>query len=54
MRLTQVVTDELRPAFARYRAVLADVLTHRCGASAAQVSTVFPGFSGATLGITTP
>ena len=37
-----------------YRAVLADVLTHRCGASAAQVTTVFPGFTGATLGITTP
>jgi uncharacterized protein (DUF1501 family) len=37
-----------------YRAVLADVLTNRTGASVAQVKEVFPGFTGTTLGITTP
>lgn len=37
-----------------YRAVLADVLRHRAGASAAEVATVFPGWTGTTSGITRP
>ena len=35
-----------------YRAVLADVLRNRANASAGEVSTVFPGWSGSTLGVT--
>ena len=35
-----------------YRAVLADVLTNRCGASTSEVANVLPGFTGATLGVT--
>jgi uncharacterized protein (DUF1501 family) len=35
-----------------YRAVLADILTNRAKATPTEVSTVFPGFSGTTLGIT--
>ncbi|MCX6459980.1 MAG: DUF1501 domain-containing protein [Actinobacteria bacterium] len=35
-----------------YRAVLADVLTNRCGASTSEVASVLPGFTGATLGVT--
>lgn len=35
-----------------YRAVLADVLRSRAGASAGEVATVFPGWTGSTLGIT--
>ena len=35
-----------------YRAVLADVLRNRANASAGEVSTVFPGWSGTTLGVT--
>lgn len=35
-----------------YRAVLADVLSKRCGASVAEVATVLPGFSGSALGVT--
>ncbi len=37
-----------------YRAVLADILVNRTGASAAEVTQVFPGYDGTTLGITTP
>ena len=37
-----------------YRAVLADILVHRTGASVAQVQQVFPAYNGTTLGITTP
>ena len=37
-----------------YRAVLADVLTNRTGASVEQIQSVFPGYSGGSLGITTP
>jgi uncharacterized protein (DUF1501 family) len=37
-----------------YRAVLADILVTRTGASTAQVQQVFPGYNGTTLGITTP
>jgi len=36
-----------------YRAVLADVLSHRTGASVSDIQAVFPGFTGATLGVTT-
>lgn len=35
-----------------YRAVLADVLRRRAGASASEVSTVFPGWTGDLLGLT--
>lgn len=37
-----------------YRAVLADVLANRCGASATQLATVFPGWTGSPLGVTHP
>lgn len=37
-----------------YRAVLADVLANRTGASVDQIATVLPGYSGTPLGITTP
>jgi uncharacterized protein (DUF1501 family) len=37
-----------------YRAVLADVLYTRTNASAGEIQTVFPGFSGTTIGVTTP
>ncbi len=36
-----------------YRAVLADVLVNRTGATTDQVKTVFPGYAGVPLGITT-
>ncbi len=36
-----------------YRAVLADVLVNRTGASVAQAQQVFPGFNGTTIGVTT-
>jgi uncharacterized protein (DUF1501 family) len=36
-----------------YRAVLADVLVNRTGASLAQAQAVFPGFTGTTIGVTT-
>jgi uncharacterized protein (DUF1501 family) len=36
-----------------YRAVLADVLVNRTGASVAQVKEVFPGYNGTTIGVTT-
>ncbi len=36
-----------------YRAVLADILYNRTGASASEIQAVFPGFTGTTLGITT-
>jgi uncharacterized protein (DUF1501 family) len=35
-----------------YRAVLADVLVNRTGASVAQVKEVFPGYDGTTIGVT--
>ncbi|MFN8126403.1 MAG: DUF1501 domain-containing protein [Candidatus Nanopelagicales bacterium] len=35
-----------------YRAVLADVLANRTGASVEQIRTVFPGYTGETLGVT--
>ena len=46
------LTDGDLTATTDYRAVLADVLRNRAGASAGQVSTVFPGWTGSTLGIT--
>ncbi|GAB3598371.1 DUF1501 domain-containing protein [Angustibacter peucedani] len=36
-----------------YRAVLADVLVNRCGASLAEARGVFPGWTGTPLGVTT-
>ena len=36
-----------------YRAVLADVLANRTGATVPQIQTVFPNYSGQTLGVTT-
>jgi len=35
-----------------YRAVLAEVLADRCGASVAQAATVFPAFQGSAIGVT--
>jgi hypothetical protein len=35
-----------------YRAVLADVLANRCDASAQMLGSIFPGFSGTPLGVT--
>ena len=46
------LTDGDLTASTDYRAVFADVLTHRTNASASDVQTVFPNFTGATLGIT--
>lgn len=37
-----------------YRAVLADILANRTGATVPQIQTVFPDYSGQTLGVTTP
>ena len=37
-----------------YRAVLADILAHRCAADTASLQSVFPGFTGATIGVTAP
>ncbi|MGL4172887.1 MAG: DUF1501 domain-containing protein [Actinomycetota bacterium] len=37
-----------------YRAVLADVLQNRCGATREQAREVFPGWSGSSLGVTNP
>jgi uncharacterized protein (DUF1501 family) len=48
-----LVNGDLR-ATTDYRAVLADILAHRCGADTAAISTVFPDFTGATLGVTKP
>jgi uncharacterized protein (DUF1501 family) len=48
-----LVNGDLR-ATTDYRAVLADVLANRCGADAASLTSVFPGYTGSTLGITTP
>ena len=47
------LTDGDLTATTDYRAVLADVLVHRTGASVADVSAVFPAYSGTPLGITT-
>lgn len=46
------LTDGDLTATTDYRAVLADVLVNRTGASTDQVRTVFPGYAGAALGIT--
>ncbi|HEY5136426.1 MAG TPA: DUF1501 domain-containing protein [Candidatus Nanopelagicales bacterium] len=48
------LTDGDLTATTDYRAVLADILVNRTGASTAQVQQVFPGYNGTTLGITTP
>jgi uncharacterized protein (DUF1501 family) len=48
------LTDGDLTATTDYRAVLADVLVNRTGASTDQVKAVFPGYAGTTLGITTP
>ena len=48
------LTDGDLTATTDYRAVLADVLLNRCSASVAEIGTVLPGFTGATLGVTTP
>jgi uncharacterized protein (DUF1501 family) len=37
-----------------YRSVLADVLVNRCGATLAEAKSVFPGWTGSSLGLTTP
>jgi uncharacterized protein (DUF1501 family) len=46
------LTDGDLTATTDYRAVLADVLVNRTGASIDQVKAVFPGYNGTTLGIT--
>jgi len=46
------LTDGDLTATTDYRAVLADVLVNRTGASAAQVQEVFPNYMGTTLGVT--
>lgn len=48
-----LVQGDLR-ATTDHRAVLADVLRHRCGATTAAVREVFPGWTGSTLGVTRP
>jgi len=48
------LTDGDLTATTDYRAVLADILVTRTGASTGQVQQVFPGYNGTTLGITTP
>jgi uncharacterized protein (DUF1501 family) len=35
-----------------YRSVLADILVNRCGATTTAAKTVFPGWSGSSLGVT--
>lgn len=47
------LTDGDLTATTDYRAVLADILVNRTGASTDQVKAVFPGYNGTTLGITT-
>ncbi len=47
-----LVQGDLR-ATTDYRAVLADILVNRTGASVAQVKEVFPGYTGTTIGVTT-
>jgi uncharacterized protein (DUF1501 family) len=47
------LTDGDLTASTDFRAVLADVLVNRTGASTDQVKAVFPGYTGTTLGITT-
>ena len=46
------LTDGDLTASTDYRAVLADILSNRVKATPAEVSSVFPGFTGTTLGIT--
>lgn len=36
-----------------YRSVLADILVNRCGATLAEAKSVFPGWTGSSLGLTT-
>jgi len=47
------LTDGDLTATTDYRAVLADVLVNRTGASSAQIQDVFPNYNGTTLGVTT-
>jgi uncharacterized protein (DUF1501 family) len=47
------LTDGDLTATTDYRAVLADVLVNRTGASSTQIQEVFPNYSGTTLGVTT-
>ena len=37
-----------------YRAVLADILSHRVGAGVDAIGSVFPGWSGSSLSLTAP
>ncbi len=46
------LTDGDLTATTDFRAVLADILVNRTGASTDQVKTVFPGYNGTTLGVT--
>ena len=46
------LTDGDLTATTDYRAVLADVLVNRTGASASQIQEVFPNYNGTTLGVT--
>ncbi len=46
----KLVEGDLR-ATTDYRAVLADILVNRCGASLAEARMVFPGWTGAPLGV---
>lgn len=49
----ELLDGDLR-ATTDYRAVLADVLVHRCGADSAAVNSVLPGWDGQTPGVTAP
>lgn len=48
---TNLYDGDLR-ATTDYRSVLADVLVNRCGASTADARSVFPGWTGSSLGLT--
>lgn len=51
---TEHLTDGDLTVTTDYRSVLADVLVNRTGANLDQIRAVFPGYSGESLGITTP
>ncbi|MGL5828668.1 MAG: DUF1501 domain-containing protein, partial [Angustibacter sp.] len=49
----KLVDGDLR-ATTDYRAVLADILVNRCGASLTEARGVFPGWTGTPLGVVSP
>ena len=48
------LTDGDLTATTDYRKVLADILYNRCGSSVSEVTSVFPGFSGSSMGVMKP